>query len=267
MTRSPQSPRSRTRTIAIGRVILFASILGAWAAGTASGFISPYVLPGPVAVFQALGASAISPELWIALGNTLGSWILGLAIAFVGGNILGLAIGSSRLAVVLTRSTIDLLRCVPAVTLVPLALLLYGTSINMKLMLIVYGAIWEVIVQAIYASKQIDKVADATMRVYGVRGALRVRALLLPSAAPFIVTGFRVAAVVAFLLCLGSEVIGGAPGLGSELEAAHADGYFAGMWAYIIVAATFGVVLNIVLGSFDRRILRGHPGYRAEVPA
>lgn len=266
MTARSQSPTSRRRTIALGRAVLFVALVAAWTVGTASGFISPYVLPGPVPVLQAAAGLIVSPDLWMALAQTLGSWILGLAIAFVGGNVLGLAIGSTRLAVVLTRSSIDLLRSIPAVTLVPLALLLFGTSLNMKLMLIVYGAIWEVIVQAIYASRQIDKVADATMRVYGVRGWVRVRALLLPSAAPFIVTGFRVAAVVAFLLSIGSEVIGGAPGLGNALETAHENGNFAEMWAYIGVAAAFGIILNIALGYLDRRVLRGHPGYRAEVP-
>lgn len=266
MLRSQRAPLTTGRKVIVGRVIVFLAIIGAWAAGSAGGFISPYVLPGPLRVLEAARELFASSELWIALLNTLRSWIVGLAIAFIGGNIIGLALGASRFASVLTRPVIDLLRSIPAVTLVPLAILMYGTSLNMKLVIIVYGAVWEVIVQAIYAAKQVDPVASDTMRVYDVRGWRRVRSLLLPSAAPFIATGFRVAAVISFLLSIGAEIVGGAPGLGNSLKLEHESGNLAQMWVYIAVASTFGILLNLLLSRIDKRVLRGHPGFR-EVPA
>lgn len=250
--------------IVSGRGILGVVILALWILGTARGAVSPAVLPGPIPVLREGALVVISGPFWLALIHTFSSWILGLLIAFVGGTAIGLAIGSSRLAVMLSRSLIDFVRCVPPVTIVPLALLLYGTSIKMKLLLIIYGAVWEVIVQAIYAAREVDPVADATMRAYSIGGWRRVRSLLVPSATPFMVTGFRIAAVSAFLITLASEVIGGAPGIGGELENSYQSGNIIDMWVYIFVAAIIGIGLNILLEKLQHRILRGHPGYREE---
>ena len=86
--------------------------------------------------------------------------------------------------------------------------------------------------------------------------------MVLPSAAPFIATGIRIAATMSLLLAVGAELIGGAAGLGQSIALAEQNGDIPQMYAYIVTSAVLGVLLNLALLKGERRVLRWHAAHR-----
>lgn len=239
-------------------------MLALWQAAFSMNVVSHLVLPSPVAVASALAEHTWNGDLPKALFETSLSWFAGLSIALIVGGVLGLAIGSNHWALQSTRFIVDFLRSVPAVVLIPLALLLYGASLKMKLTIIVFACTWDMLVQALYAVRQVDPVALDALRAFNLSRYNAFKALHLPSALPFLTTGVRLAAIHALLLSIGVELVGGVPGLGQELFlAGQVVNGMPTMLAYVGVAGIAGMLLNEALAALDKKLLYGHPGYRS----
>ncbi|SFL42529.1 ABC transporter permease [Geodermatophilus ruber] len=213
------------------------------------------------ALVDELGRSAF----WTALLDTLQGWALGLAIAAVAGIVLGIVIGSSPLLRELTASTIEFLRPIPSVALIPLAVLLFGTSIESKLLLVVYAAFWQMLIQVLYGVQDVDPVAQDTARAYRFDFWARVRYVTWPTALPYVMTGLRLSAAVALILAVTAELVIGNPGVGNRLAVAQSSGAIATTYALVVVTGLVGVVVNLLFRFIERRALSWHPSQRGEV--
>ena len=114
-----------------------------------TGIVSADYFPPFSAMIRALVDAAGTETFWVATGETVRAWAIGLAIAVVAGIGLGLLLGSNDLLRRVTASTVEFLRPVPSVALIPLAVLLFGFSIRSTLLLVVYAAFWQVLIQVI----------------------------------------------------------------------------------------------------------------------
>ena len=229
------------------------------------GIVDSRFLPPFHEIAQALGEQLREPEFWTALGGTLRGWAIGLAIAMVAGIALGVVIGSVPMLRKATNSTIEFLRPIPSVALIPLAVLLYGTDMRATLLLVVYASFWQVLVQVLYGVQDVDPVARETSRSYRFRALTRVRTVIWPTALPYVVTGFRLAAAVALILEVTGELIIGSPGLGNLIAVAQSSGAYASMYALVVVTGLIGVTVNVIARQVERRVLRWHPAIRREV--
>ncbi|GGT60687.1 MULTISPECIES: ABC transporter permease [Actinomadura] len=232
-----------------------------------TGVVSPDELPPFSAIVRALADEAGSAGFWGSLLDTLRGWGYGLAIAVAAGLSLGLLIGSVRVLREATASTIEFLRPIPSVALVPLAVLLYGTRLGSTLLLVVYAAAWPVLVQAIHGVQDVDPVARETAAAYRFSRWGRLRYLIWPTALPYLLTGVRLAASVALVLAVAGELIIGSPGLGSAIGLAQASNAVAEMYALIFVTGALGVCVNLLTRALERRVLAWHASMRTEVPA
>jgi ABC-type nitrate/sulfonate/bicarbonate transport system permease component len=214
-----------------------------------------------VALVDQLG----QPDFWTALLDTLQGWALGLLIAAVAGVVLGIVIGSSNFLRELTASTIEFLRPIPSVALIPLAVLLFGTAIESKLLLVVYASFWPVLIQVLYGVQDVDPVAQDTARAYNFDFWARIRYVTWPTALPYIMTGLRLSAAVALILAVTSELVIGNPGLGNRLAVAQSSGAIEATYALVVVSGILGVIVNLVFRYIERRTLSWHPSQRAEV--
>jgi ABC-type nitrate/sulfonate/bicarbonate transport system permease component len=178
--------------------------------------------------------------------------------------VLGVVIGSIPMLRAATNSTIEFLRPIPSVALIPLAVLLYGTDMRATLLLVVYASFWQVLVQVLYGVQDVDPVARETSRSYRFRTLTRVRTVIWPTALPYVVTGFRLAAAVALILEVTGELIIGSPGLGNLIAVAQSSGAVASMYALVVVTGLIGVTVNVVARQVERRVLRWHPSIRRE---
>jgi ABC-type nitrate/sulfonate/bicarbonate transport system permease component len=226
------------------------------------GLISSTVVPPPSEVIARLVTEVHTGSFWSLVGQTVEGWGYGLAIAAVLGIGLGLLIGSNELLWRACRPTVEFLRPVPSIALIPVTILLYGNGLKGNVILTAFGSIWPILIQAIYGVREVDDVARNTMRSYGIGGWSRVRNLTFPTALPFIATGLRIASAVALIVTVTSEIVIGTPGLGSALIIAENGGDVKLMYAFVLAIGLLGVVLYMSFGAVERRFLRWHPSQR-----
>lgn len=246
----------------VDRLACVVGVVLLWQLAVNIGLLSTDAVATPTAIVRELVDLATEAELWTAVGDTLRTWGIGLAISLALALPLGLLFGSSDLAYRLSRVTVDFLRTIPPVAILPLALLMYGATEKMALILIVTGSIWPVILQTMYGVHQIDPVARDVARSYRFRRRERIFDLILPSAAPFIATGIRIAATMSLLLAVGAGLLGGAPGIGASIALAQSAADMPNMYAYVVVAAFLGVLINLVLNKLEGKLLPWHPSHR-----
>jgi ABC-type nitrate/sulfonate/bicarbonate transport system permease component len=267
-TDSRHSPERKLRTNRRGirlvrRLAAIGLSLVIWEALVEGGVLSSAAVATPWATARALGPLLGSAPFWTALRATAYSWALGLAISILIAVPAGLLLGASDLAYRLFRTMIDFLRTIPPVALVPLVLLLYGATPRMALVLIVFGTVWSVLLQSMYGVHQVDVVVRDVARSYRLRRRERVLFVTLPSAAPFVATGVRIAATMSLLLAIGAELLGGAPGLGESLALAQQASEIPKIFALVTVIAVLGVLLNLGMIRLERSVLKWHSAQRS----
>jgi ABC-type nitrate/sulfonate/bicarbonate transport system permease component len=241
------------------------TFLAVWEAVPRTGLVSTEFLPPASGVLRTLADEMARPVFWTAVGDTVLAWALGLAIAFGAAVALGFVVGAVPVLRAFTTSTVEFLRPIPSVALIPLAALMYATDIRSTLMLVVYAAFWQVYIQVLYGVADIDPVAEDTARSYGLSRWSRVRHVAWPTALPYVLTGLRLGAAVALILAVTAELIIGSPGLGQEITVAQSSGATATVYALVIATGALGVIVNVAVRILERRLLRWHSSVRGEV--
>lgn len=239
--------------------------LATWELIPRVGLIDERFLPPASEVIAALIVDFGLTAFWVAVGETMKAWFLGLLIAVAAAVLLGFIIGSSDFLRKATNSTIEFLRPIPSVALIPLAVLLFGVKIESSLLLIVYASFWQVLIQVLYGVADVDMVANNTARTYGLGRMARIRYVVFPTALPYLMTGVRLAAAVALVLAITAELVIGSPGLGREIALAQSGGAISGMYALVLATGLIGVLINMLMRQIEKRILGWHSSIRSEV--
>jgi ABC-type nitrate/sulfonate/bicarbonate transport system permease component len=229
------------------------------------GLVPAEYAPPASRILSALAGEAREARFWSALADTLQTWAIGLGIAVGAGVALGVVIGAVPLLRAATASTIEFLRPIPSVALIPLVVVLYGSTIKSTVVLAVYAAFWQVLVQVLHGVADVDPVARDTALAYRLGRWHRVRYLVWPTALPYAATGIRLAASVALILTITGELIIGSPGLGREIAVAQGSGAVPQMYALVVVTGLVGLAANLLARAVERRMLSWHPAVRGEV--
>jgi ABC-type nitrate/sulfonate/bicarbonate transport system permease component len=229
-----------------------------------SGLVDSRYLPPASSMAAALGRLVREHDFWTAVGETMRGWAAGLALSMLIGVAGGLVIGSVPLLRQLTASTIEFLRPIPSVALIPLVVLLYGSEPRSALTLVVYAATWQVLVQVLYGVADVDPVARDTARSYRFSRLSVARTVIWPTTLPYVLTGFRLAASVALILEITAELVIGVPGLGQSIGVAQSSGAVPDTYALVIVVGLIGVLVNLAARAIERPVLRWHPSVRRE---
>lgn len=187
---------------------------------------------------------------------TLVTYLLGMLIASAIALPLGIALGLFAPAYRAARAIVELMRPIPPVALVPLVLLVLGAGLEMKLVIVVFAAVWPIMFNTLYGVHDVDPYAKEMARSFGVSRFGVVRRVVLPSAAPFVVTGIRIASSIALIVVITVELIaGGAQGIGAfisrERAFSDADSYLA-VLAATVTAGVLGLVINLAIGAVER---------------
>jgi len=231
------------------------------------GLLPDAYFPTTSAIADAVTEQFRRPEFWTALLNTLQTWFTGLFIAVIAGIVLGVVIGAVPLLRELTASTIEFLRPIPSVALIPLAVVLLGTGREGTLLLVVYASFWQMLVQVLHGVTDVDPLARETAYSYRLGRWHRVRYLVWPTTLPYTMTGIRLATSVALILTVTGELFLAAPGLGREIASAQNSNAVPAMYALVVVTGLIGLAANLITRTAERRVLRWHTSVRTEVPA
>lgn len=230
-----------------------------------TGIVRPQDLPPMSVISGELVNVTQQPWLWQTIYDTLYVWAIGLLVSVVAGVVFGLIIGSSLALRNFTHSTVEFLRPIPSVALIPLVVLLFGTQYESALTLVIYASFWQVLIQTIYGAIDVDAVAMETARSYRFSLLSRVRYVLLPSALPYIMTGVRLAATVALVLTVTAQLIIGTPGIGHRIGLAENAGNVPQTYALVIITGLLGVLINLGVRYLEKSLLSWHTSFRGEV--
>lgn len=227
-----------------------------------TGAIARDVLPPISAVAEQLFGQLTNQAFWVDIGSTLQAWAIGLVISIVVAVPVGLVLGSVPLAYEWIRTAIEFLRPIPPVALIPLAILVWGPTQEMKVFLIVISSVWPLLFQTLYGVQDVDRVLKETARAYQLSPLDRGRFIVLPSTVPYLVTGLRISATIALIVTIAAELVSGAPGLGSSIQLAQASASSDEAWALIFTVGILGLLINAGFRSVERRWLRWHSSQR-----
>jgi ABC-type nitrate/sulfonate/bicarbonate transport system permease component len=256
--------RSRRASRRVAALSGIAAVLLAWLVLGSTGVIDPSSISGLPQTARALAGELGKADFWSAIGDTVLGWAMGLVLGTVAGLLLGAAIGLNRRVYQSTAVVIEFLKTVPIIAILPLAILVLGTTLQMKVLLVAFGVMWPLTVQTMYGVRSVDPVVRDTAMALRMGPLHRFRAVVLPSAAPYIATGMRVAAAGALILTIVTELIVGGAGLGVEITTAAISGTEAipTMYAYILAAGALGIAVTLLFSAAERRLLRWHEAYR-----
>lgn len=219
-------------------------------------------LPTPGEVARRTAELAQSGEYWASIGRTLFLAAAGLILAIAVGVPLGLFNGSSQRVTMSSQFIIDFARTVPPIAVVPLLLLVWGGTTKMALILILFGAVWPLLVQSTYAMQQVSPQLKQVAAAFQLSRADRITKIYIPSATPFLMTGFRIACTLSLLLAIVAGFFGGVDSIGKDLYVSLEITDSTTMFVYSATAALLGVLLNAVLLVLQKKVLWWHPSVR-----
>jgi NitT/TauT family transport system permease protein len=216
-------------------------------------------LPGPVEVFDTLRAQLASGTYYSDLLASLRRILLGFGLAALTGVGVGVAIGRSRVASALLRPLLEVARPVPAIALVPLAILIFPTGEQGIVFITYFAAFFPVAVSTIHAMKSLPRVWEEAARTMGA-GRLSVLVhVVLPGAMPGIFSGLSVAMGVAWICVISAEMISGQFGVGYYTWQAYGLLDYAGVIVGMLSIGVLGWTTAWLVERIGARINRWLP--------
>ncbi|WP_426503838.1 ABC transporter permease [Dactylosporangium sp. McL0621] len=184
----------------------------------------------------------------------------GYGIALAAGVGLGVAIGANRTLRAVCEPVLEFLRAVPPPMLVPVLILLSGFTDRTKILVIVLGAVWPVLLNTVEGVRGADEVLVDTCRTYRIRGGLRLRTFVLRAASPHIVVGARQALSISIIMMVIGELLGTTNGLGYVIIDFQRTYQIPQMWSGVFVLGLLGVALSALFRLAERRVLHWYHG-------
>ena len=269
--------RERWSEMALGAVVPVAALL-LWQWVAMNGWVNPQVLPAPLDVgrkwvayllplvpFEAYTEGgwwkwALSGELPIDIYTSMVRVVVGFAIGAGLALPLGLAMGASRLVYAWMNPLVQILRPIPPIAYIPLAILWFGLGNPPAVFLIALGAFFPVLMNTIAGVRHVDGIYLRAARNLGAGGPTMFLRVILPAAVPYILSGVRIGIGTAFIVVIVSEMIAVNNGLGFRILEAReyfwSDKIIAGM----ITIGLLGLAIDVAMNRLNNHLLRWHRG-------
>ncbi|HEY9104188.1 aliphatic sulfonate ABC transporter permease SsuC [Chitinimonas sp.] len=237
-------------------------LLAAWQWSAGAGWLSSRILPSPWAVAQAGWALTISGELWqhlkISFVRAMSGFVLGGGV----GLLLGLAAGLSRRAELALDTTIQMVRNIPPLALIPLVIVWFGIDEAAKLFLVAFGTGFPLYLNTYHGIRSIDPDLLEMARSYGLRGWALYREVILPGALPSILVGVRFSLGLCWILLIVAETISASSGIGYLAMNAREFLQTDVVVLAILLYALLGKLADVAARALERRLLRWHPQFQ-----
>lgn len=238
------------------------ALLALWQGTSASGWLSSRVLPAPLEVLQATWTLAVSGELWEHVRISAVRALTGLAIGGGLGLVLGLLTGSVRQAETLLDTSVQMLRNIPALALIPLVILWFGIDEAAKLFLIAVSVFFPIYLNTFHGIRSVDPGLIEMGRTYGLSRWQLYRQIVLPGALSSILVGLRFSLGLMWVILIVAETISAQSGIGyltmNAREFLQTDVVLVGILLY----ALLGKLADWFAKALERWWLRWHPGYQ-----
>ena len=237
------------------------TILLIWELFARLGGLSPNILPAPTKVaataVKLIENGQLLPDLAISLMRALAGFVIGGSIGFT----LGIAVGFSRLAEALLDRTIQMVRAIPFLAVLPLVIVWLGIGEGAKIFLVALGVTFPIYIYTVLGIRQVDPKLLELGRVTGLSDWKLIRCIVLPGALPSILTGVRYALATAWLALVVAETIAASSGIGFLAMDAREFLRTDVIVLAIVIYAGIGVVADSIARFLERRLLAWHANY------
>ncbi|MRP18744.1 alkanesulfonate transporter permease subunit [Yersinia pestis] len=242
--------------------ILPVALVVGWQVAVEAGWLSNRILPAPSAVVTAFWALTKSGELWQHL--TISSWraLIGFSIGGSIGLVLGVITGLSRWGERLLNSSVQMIRNVPHLALIPLVILWFGIDESAKIFLVALGTLFPIYLNTYHGIKNIDSGLLEMARSYGLSGFRLLTQVVLPGALPSIMVGVRFAFGFMWLTLIVAETISANSGIGYLAMNAREFLQTDVVVVAIVLYALLGKLADGSAQLLERVWLRWHPAYQ-----
>ncbi|QNA87700.1 aliphatic sulfonate ABC transporter permease SsuC [Massilia sp. Dwa41.01b] len=258
---APARERGRGLAAALAGWALPVALVLGWQLAAQLGWLSSRILPAPWQVLTAFWSLAESGELWTHLRTSLWRATVGFGLGGGLGLLLGLLTGSSRRAETLLDTTLQMIRNIPALALIPLVILWFGIDETAKLFLLAVGVFFPVYLNTFHGIRSADQGLIEMARSYGLSGWALHRDVILPAALPSILVGMRFSLGLVWVLLIVAETISAQSGIGymtmNAREFLQTDVVLVGILLY----ALLGKLADLAARLLERHFLRWNPAY------
>jgi ABC-type nitrate/sulfonate/bicarbonate transport system permease component len=203
----------------------------------------------------------LSAAGWGNLTTSLFVLVTAFALALLLGVGAGLLLGLARPLERATRPLLEIVRAIPVIALLPVFILMLGIGAQMRVTLVVVGAIWPILLNTIDGVRSTEPLLLDIARTYGLGAGRRLRSIILPAASPQIFAGARTALSISLIIMVVSETVGSSGGIGYFLLNAQQNFAISDMWGAIVMLGLLGYLLSMIFRLVERRVLRWHRLY------
>ena len=237
------------------------AVLVVWEAMARFGSLSPQVLPAPSKVMQTAAKLIGNGELVVDMGVSLLRASVGFVIGGSVGFGLGTLVGFSRLAEVALDRSVQMVRAVPFLAVLPLVIVWFGIGEVAKVFLVSLAVVFPVYVNTVLGIRQVDPKLLELGRVRGLNRWQLIRRIVLPGAMPSILTGVRYALASAWLALVIAETVAATSGIGFLAMDAREFLQTDVIVMTIVIYALIGVAADGLARLLERRLLAWHPSF------
>ncbi|MGG3450442.1 aliphatic sulfonate ABC transporter permease SsuC [Domibacillus aminovorans] len=237
-------------------------LLGSWQLFSSIGWISNRVLPNPIDIFTAAveltKSGQLVADVWISTQRAFWGFVVGGGIGFL----LGLANGLSKTAESLLDSSIQMIRNIPHLALIPIVILWFGIEEEAKLFLVALGTFFPIYLNTFHGIRSVDKSLIEMANVYGLKGLSLFLEVIFPAALPSILVGVRFALGITWVTLIVAETIASNSGIGYMAMNAREFMQLDVVVLSIILYALLGKLSDITAKLVEKRFLKWHPTYQ-----
>jgi taurine transport system permease protein len=255
-------PRQPGRGWLVGGITIAAALLLWYVLTSLTGIIGSYRLPSPPEFLAALRQIAVDGYAGgTLLQQTLQSLkivIEGFLVACFVGVPLGFLMGWSPRAEALLNPVFLLIRPVPPLAWIPLAIVWLGLGDGAKIMVIWFAAFVPSVINTFTGVRQVNPVLIEAARVHGATDWRVAKEVVAPGALPMIFTGLRLSLQASWTTLVAAELVGAFLGLGRVLSLAYRDIYPAMIAVAMVVIAIAGALMTQLLARIERMVIRWH---------
>nr|WP_310198156.1 aliphatic sulfonate ABC transporter permease SsuC [Neobacillus niacini] len=237
-------------------------LLFGWLLLSEYGLLSKKILPAPTDVLVAFVELVLSGELFGHLLISFQRAIIGFLIGGSIGLLLGLTNGLFPIAERLLDTTIQMVRNIPHLAMIPLVVLWFGIGEEAKVFLVAIGVAFPIYVNTVHGIRSVDSGLVEMGRVYGLRSGALFWKVVLPGALPSILVGVRYALGIMWLTLIVAETIAAESGIGFMAMNAREFMQTDVVLLSILLYALFGKLADLMARWLERRFLQWHPNYQ-----
>ena len=233
-----------------------------WQAAASFGWITNRLMPAPIQVVWAFRDKLVSGELAVNIQASAVRAISGLLVGGSIGFLLGLANGVSRLSHALTDTTLQMLRTIPNLALIPLVILWFGIGEEAKLFLTALGVFFPLYLNTLHGVRNVDPQLIEMGRVYGMSNWTLFRKVIFPGALPSIFVGLRFSLGIMWLTLIVAETMAASSGIGHMANSAREFMMTDVVILALVIYALLGKLADVIALTLERLTLSWNPAYQ-----